>query len=200
MEADGGDDEPHILGILPAEDHDTADQLAAAALIHQGDQAVTELHLDGVHGKQPVHIIDILVVVGLAGHRGHIGLGRRLGLDHFRGLLPLQPAAHQVAEHRQAHAHHQQGSRRGARDNAQDNQHSARGEDGPRLPGKLLNHIGVQAALRHRPGNDHTGSGGDHQGRKLGHKAVADGGDGVGLGHSSQVAHTVHATDDDAAD
>ena len=29
MEADGGDDEAHVLGILAAENHDAADQLAA---------------------------------------------------------------------------------------------------------------------------------------------------------------------------
>ena len=42
-------DKPHLLCILPAEDHDTVDHPAAAGLIHKRDQAVAEFHLDRLY-------------------------------------------------------------------------------------------------------------------------------------------------------
>ena len=41
------DYEAHVLGVLPAEDDNAADELAAAVLIHHGDEAVAELHFPG---------------------------------------------------------------------------------------------------------------------------------------------------------
>ena len=168
MEADGWDHEAHVLGVLPAENHDAADELAAAVLVHQGDQAVAELHLNGVHGEQPVHVVDVLIVVGFAGHGQQVALGRLLGLEGLHSLLSVQPAAHQVAQHGQSHAHDEQRNGGCAGNEAQDNQHQAGSEDGPGLPGKLLDHIGIQAAIGHRPGYDHAGGGGNHQGGELG--------------------------------
>ena len=46
----------------PAEDDNAADELTAAALVHQGNQAVAKFHLNGLHGKQCINIIDILKV------------------------------------------------------------------------------------------------------------------------------------------
>ena len=67
MEADGGDHEAHILGVLPPEDGDPADELAAVGLVHHGNEAVAELHLHRLHGQQGIHIVDVPVVIRLAG-------------------------------------------------------------------------------------------------------------------------------------
>ena len=68
MEADGRDYKAHILGVLPAENHNTADKLATAALIHQRNQTVAELHLNWVHAEQSVYVVNIFVVVGFTGN------------------------------------------------------------------------------------------------------------------------------------
>ncbi len=192
MHPDRGDDEAHVLCVLAAEDDDAADELATAALIHQGDEAIAELHLDGVHRQEGVDVVNILVVVGGA------GLGRRLHRRFCRrdggGLLHLPLVgltAHKPTGGGQTDAHDQQGQMGRAGDAAQQCDHKARREDRPRLTQELPDHVVVQAPVGDRPGDHHGGRRGDHQGGDLAHQAVTDGGDGVGIQRHAQL-HAAH--------
>ena len=113
MEADRGDDKAHILGILPAEYHNAADQLAAAFLIHQRDQAVAEFHLDRLHRQEGIDIVDVLEVVGFAGRLKLRGGCRLRGGLFLQCLLLSELPVAQEAANTQAAAH-QQERRRGS--------------------------------------------------------------------------------------
>ena len=113
VEADGGDDKAHILGILPAEYHNAADQLAAAFLIHQRDQAVAEFHLDRLHRQEGIDIVDVLEVVGFAGRLKLRGGCRLRGGLFLQCLLLSELPVAQEAANTQAAAH-QQERRRGS--------------------------------------------------------------------------------------
>lgn len=79
VQADGRDDEAHILRVLAAENDDAIDQLAAAVLVHQRNEAVSKLHFDRFDRQERVHIVDVLVVIAFV-RRGL--LGRLLLLRH----------------------------------------------------------------------------------------------------------------------
>ena len=196
----GRDHKAHVLRELAAEDDDAADETAAPRLVHQRDQAVAELHFDGFHVQQRIDIVDVLVIVGLAG--GLFGLLLLLrGLRRLSGsrrLLRLHLRKAAPAQHCQRHAHDQKRQMGRFRHGRQEQKHDARHHDGPGLRLELPEHVVVQAALRHAAGDDHAGGRGDHQGGELGDQAVADGGDGINLHHAGKVAAALHHADDQA--
>ena len=208
MQPDGGDDEAHVLGVLPPEDDDAADELTAVALIHQGDEAVAKLHLHRLHRQQGIDVVNILVIVALAG-RGQFGdFCGGLGGGGCRLLLGCHPAGEEHAAPHQRHAAPHQGDGGRAGDDGHEQQDDARGGERPGLGGELAHHVGVQASVGHGAGDDHARGGGDHQGRDLGHKAIADGEDTDGAEglhglhppayHADeQSAHQVDEGDDD---
>ena len=210
MEADGGDHEAHVLGVLPAEDDNAADELAAAVLIHHGDEAVAELHFDGVHRQEGIYIVDILVELVGAGLGGLLRDRRCGGLGGcYLRLLLVGLGADEPPGDGKAQTHQEQRHMGRAGDAAQQGDDEARREDGLRLAQELPDHVVVEASVGHSPGNHHGGGCGDHQGGDLADQAVADGGDGVGLhrrahlhladGHAhNQSAHKVDGGDDEA--
>jgi len=67
MQTDGWKYKAHVLGVLPSENHNTADQLSPLAFIHHRDQAVAELHFNWLNRQQGVYIVDILIVITFTG-------------------------------------------------------------------------------------------------------------------------------------
>ena len=170
--------------------------------VHHGNQAVTKLHFNGLHRQQRIDVVDILVIIALAGRRGGLlrfCLSRAFRCSRFRRSLPLHTAADIITAGQQHAAAHGQRHSGRARDHGQKQQDDASGHNGPGLGGKLTDYIVVQAALRHRPRDDHASGSGNHQSRQLGNQTVADGGDGIGVQHSAKCAAVHHHADDHAA-
>ena len=94
MQTDRGDHKAHILGVLTAKNDDTADEPAAPRLVHQRDQAVPKLHLNGFHFQQGIDIVDILVILVFTGRclrllrfPPRLGLRRSLRLRDQAGQI-----------------------------------------------------------------------------------------------------------------
>ena len=161
MQADGRDDKAHILGVLPAENDDAADELAAPVLVHQRNKAVSKLHFDGLHRQEGIHIVDVLVVVALP-RRGL--LGRLLLLRHGgRRSLAFHAALNKIAAADEHAAAHKERKMRRVGDQREENEDDAGGQDRSRLGLELGHHILIEAPLRNGAGDDHARSGGDHQ-------------------------------------
>ena len=213
VQAYGRDDKAHILGILAAEDHNPVDEPAAPGLIHQGDQAVAEFHFNGLHREQGVDVVDVLVIVALAGggcFQSTWGVGGGLFLQQGGGLFPGHTAIDNKAHGKQHHGDNDKGHMGGVGHDRQENQNDAGGGDGPGLGLKLTDHIGVEAVIGDRTGDDHARGRGDEYGREEGNQAVAHGGGGIGdddliRGHTAEhtddeSGHAVNDRDDDAHD
>ncbi len=56
----------HIHGKLLSKDYDPIDKAAAAGLIHQGQQGITELHFYRLNPKQVVDVVDIAIIICFA--------------------------------------------------------------------------------------------------------------------------------------
>lgn len=178
----------HILRILAAENDDAADEPSAPRLVHQRNQAVSKFHFDGLHIQQGIDVVDILVILVLAGGLG--GFGGLFGLRLLNGLLRLllfHPPKAAASQEQKRHAHQKQCQMRRLGHNGQKQQHNARHHDGPGLGFELPEHVAVEASLGHAAGDDHAGGRGDHQGGKLRHQPVTDGGDGIDLHNTAEI-------------
>ena len=180
MEPDGRDHKSHVLSILPPENDDPADQLSAAGFVHQRDQAVSEFHLNGLHSQQGVDIVDVLVVVRLA---GRLELWHRLTGPCALRFLHLSGKGHFVIAPVSAYgkdgSHQQKGQGRSPWKKPQHQKDHAGRHNSSGLGLELADHIGIQAPVRYGASHDHSSGSGDHQSRKLRHQAVANGSDGI---------------------
>ena len=170
------------------------------ALIHQGDKAVAKLHLHRFHRQQGVYVVDVLIVIVLAGG-GQLGgelrrLNRRLCLRLALGVH-LADEDKPAAQKGRAADEQRNGGRTG--DERQNHQDHAGSHDGAGLGLELPHHVHVQAAVGHGTGDNHARGGGAHQGGYLGHQSVADGEDTIGAHDLPNVAAAVDESDGDAA-
>ncbi len=176
MQAHGRDDKTHFLRVLPAENDDPVNQLAAAALINQRDQAVTDLHFNRLDRQQRINIVDILIIISFRGRRFN---RRRCNLLHLcrnlSGLLRTHVAADEKADRKEDNRNDHKRHMRRVRHDRKEDQRCARRHDGVGLRCELADYVGVQAAFGDRTGDDHTGRSRDHERGQLGNQAVADG-------------------------
>ena len=199
VKADGRNDKAHILCKLSAENHNTADQFAAAALIHQRNQAVAKFHLNGFHTEQGIDVVDIFEIIGLAGGLGLLGRCHSgCFLRRRHQLLLFHPSGTDKTAGAQSAAHQNQRNCRRAGNDCQENQDHTGGQNGTGLGLELMDNIGVEAAVRHGTCDNHTRSRGDHQGRNLRHQAIADGGNGVDADDGADVAAALNNADNGA--
>ena len=175
---------------MAAEKGVAANQLAAAVLIHHGDEAVSKLHFDGVHRQEAVDIVDILIEIGCAGLRRL--LHRDCRRCHSLRLLAGHLAADIPAANRQANAYDQQGDVGRTGDQAQQGNNYTSREDGPGLAAELVDHVVIEAAVGDGTGDHHGGGRGDHEGGDLGDQAVTDGGNGVDVPHVLHAGKAAH--------
>ncbi len=161
-DANGLHDDPQLVYGPAARRRNPLQEAAPLPGIRQRNQVVADLDLQQLHFNQGPEILGLLHPANLRPGPLHLQL-------HLLPLFPDQAVRKKPASRRQD----EKGEGRDSGNKPQDKEQHRRDENDPGKSGHLPAKLFPKGGLRRGAGNQHAGGDGDHQGRDLGHQAVA---------------------------